>query len=137
MTKLAYLVRRIYSSEVLVLAFSSFFADDTNILYSHKDLDVLTTTINSELAKVQVWFECNKLSLNISKTNFMYFRNAHTPPVNCNIHINGVPLNEKLSTKFLGVTIDANLNWHEHILNITKYFKKSGYLRVSARRVSF
>ena len=55
----------------------------------------------------------------------MCFRNAHTPPVNCNIHINGVPLTEKLSTKFLGVTIDANLNWHEHILNITKSISKN------------
>ena len=95
------------------------------MLLAYKDLDVLTTTINSELAKIQVWFECNKLSLNISKTNFMYFRNAHTPPVNCNIHINGVPLTEKLSTKFLGVTIDANLNWHEHILTITRSISKN------------
>ena len=101
------------------------FADDTNILYSHKNMDVLTTTINSELDKVQLWFKCNKLSLNISKTNFMYFRNVHTPPVNCNLKINDVPLTEKLSTKFLGVTIDANLNWHEHVHSITKSISKN------------
>ena len=55
----------------------------------------------------------------------MYFRNAHTLPVNCNIQINGVPLTEKLSTKFLGVTIDANLNWYEHVLTIAKSISKN------------
>ena len=101
------------------------FADDTNILYSHKNIDILTTTLNSELAKVQAWFECNKLSLNIDKTNFMYFKNIHSPPINCNIKINNKPLTEKFSTKFLGVTIDANLTWHEHVNNITKSISKN------------
>ena len=71
------------------------FADDTNILYSHKNLDVLISTLNSEVSKVQTWFECNKVSVNVYKTNFMYFKNANTPPDDCNIHINGVPLIEK------------------------------------------
>ena len=37
---------------------------------------------------------------------------------NCNIQIDGLPLTEKQSLKFLGVTIDSNLNFNEHILNI-------------------
>ena len=68
---------------------------------------------------------CNKLSLNISKTNSMYFRNTNTPSVDCNIQINGVPLTEKLSTTFLGVTIDANLTWHEHVHRITNSISRN------------
>ena len=94
------------------------FADDTNIFYSHKDLDILNATLNSELSKIQLWLKCNKLSLNIKKTNYMYFRNVHSPPVKCNININGAPLIEKDSIKFLGITIDCHLTWYDHVRNI-------------------
>ena len=94
------------------------FADDTNVLFSHRDLDTLITTLNSELVKLSRWFKSNKLSLNINKTNFIYFKNVHSQHVPCNITIDGLPLVEKESTKFLGVTIDSNLTWSIHINNI-------------------
>ena len=95
------------------------FADDTNILYSHKNLNTLITTLNLELVKLSRWFKCNKLSLNISKTNCMYFKNIHSQNVfRNNILIDGLPLIEKESTKFLGVTIDSNLTWNNHINNV-------------------
>jgi len=47
------------------------FADDTTILFSAKTLFDLITCINCELAKVSEWFKVNKLSLNVTKTNFM------------------------------------------------------------------
>ena len=101
------------------------FADDTNVFYSHKNLHTLITTLNTELEKVHTWFKCNKLSLNISKTNFMYFKNAHSPDVDCNIQINGLPLARKQSTKFLGVTIDHHLTWSEHIHHISNTVSKN------------
>ena len=101
------------------------FADDTNIIYSHKDMDVLTTTLNTELAKVQTWFECNKLSLNIGKTNYMYFKSSNAPSVNLNIEINGISLARKYSTKFLGVTINTNMTWQEHLINISNSISKN------------
>ena len=65
---LIYINDIIYSSPLLSFIL---FADDTNIFYSHKNFDSLITTLNSELSKVSSWFICNKLSLNIAKTNFM------------------------------------------------------------------
>ena len=47
------------------------FADDTTILYSHKDISSKTNTINDELKEVSNWFKANKLSVNASKTNYM------------------------------------------------------------------
>ena len=41
------------------------FADDTNVLFSHKKLPDLIATLNSELSNILSWFKCNKLSLNI------------------------------------------------------------------------
>ena len=89
------------------------FADDTNIFYTHKCIDTLINTLNSELSKVSLWFRCNKLSLNINKTCFLHFSNlqAHTP-LNKNIFINDIPIVEKKFTKFLGVILDSNLSWN-------------------------
>ena len=101
------------------------FADDTNILYSHKDLNVLTSTLNTELTKIQSWFQCNKLSLNIDKTNFMYFKNSNSPQVNLDVQINHISLTRKHSTKFLGVTINANMSWNEHLNNISNSISKN------------
>jgi len=101
------------------------FADDTNILYSHKDLNTAISTLNNELSRIQLWFKCNKLSLNIKKTNFMYFRNVHSPQIQCNILIDDIPLVEKQSTKFLGIEIDCNLTWNDQINNITKSISRN------------
>ena len=42
------------------------FADDTNLILSHKNILVLQETANKELLKVDTWLKCNKLSLNIN-----------------------------------------------------------------------
>ena len=105
------------------------FADDTNIFYSHKSIDTLNNILNIELTKVSEWFKSNKLSLNISKTNFIHFRNHNSPRVNCNLFIDNLTITEKTSTKFLGVTIDSNLRWNEHIRNIhTTVSRNTGIL---------
>ena len=118
---LIYINDIIYSSPLLSFIL---FADDTNIFYSHKNFDSLITMLNSELSKVSSWFICNKLSLNIAKTNFMLFKPSNFQNIchnNFNIHIDGLPITEKKATKFLGVTIDSSLSWNDHIRNIHIY----------------
>ena len=43
------------------------FADDTNVFASARDLKVLEKTVNSELKKVKIWCDVNRLSINFSK----------------------------------------------------------------------
>ena len=50
------------------------FADDTNLFISHNDPGYLNDTLNRELNKLSTWFAANRLSLNLSKTNFMVFK---------------------------------------------------------------
>jgi retron-type reverse transcriptase len=61
------------------------FADDTNLLYADKDLKMLETVVNAELKKVCEWLAINKLTLNISKSNFVIFqpyqKSLHFQPV--------------------------------------------------------
>ena len=102
------------------------FADDTNIFYSHKDLNILITTLNLELKKLSLWFKSNKLSLNINKTNFMYFKHMQSKQeFNHNIFIDDIAIIEKQETKFLGVLIDSNLSWNSHICNICMLASRS------------
>jgi len=49
------------------------FTDDTNIFVADHNLNNLICNINYELQLVSEWFQVNKLSLNINKTNFVFF----------------------------------------------------------------
>ena len=52
---------------------SVLFADDTNLVASHNDFDVLVDKTNEELIKIINWFHANELVINYDKTNVMYF----------------------------------------------------------------
>ena len=49
------------------------FTNDTNLFCTSKDIVSLSVTICKELMKLKKWFALNKLSLNITKTNYMIF----------------------------------------------------------------
>ena len=53
------------------------FADDTTLLYSHPDISSKIDSINKELNEISNWFKANKLSVNISKTNYMMLGTSH------------------------------------------------------------
>ena len=93
------------------------FADDSNIFFSHRNPQYLLHTLNTELHNVAEWIKCNKLSLNLEKTNFMLFSNSlrNLPG---NIMLDGSTLNRVQSSRFLGVTIDEDLSWKPHIHNV-------------------
>ena len=96
------------------------FADDTTVFHSHKNIATLTEILNTELSKISRWFKCNKLSLNVDKTNFIIFQSSHLQNVhNINLHIDRLPLVQKESFKFLGVYIDSHLSWNDHTHNIS------------------
>ena len=50
------------------------FTDDTNLLYADTNLKSLEKTVSSELLKVSNWFNSNKLTLNVKKSNYVIFR---------------------------------------------------------------
>ena len=98
------------------------FADDTNLLYAEKDLSKLEVVVNEELLKLCEWLHSNKLSLNVSKSNFVIFypyQRRLYREVNLKIPDNNseqlVSLEHKTYVKYLGVLIDGNLSWKHHI----------------------
>ena len=62
------------------------------------------------------WFRSNKLSLKVSKTNFVIFNhNKIDIPENLTMKIGNENIERKNSVKFLGMIIDSKLEWKEHI----------------------
>ena len=107
-------------------------ADDTNLLYSDKNLKSLESTVNDELCKLYDWLIANKLSLNIKKSNYVIFRPRQKNvkyEVNLKIfnhHTNSyTSLERKSYVKYLGVLIDENLSWKHHILHIASKISTS------------
>ena len=107
------------------------FADDTTILFSSSDIVSKIPMINRELSEVSNWFKANKLSVNATKTNYMIMGTQHMTSVedhsvsNVDIILNKTKLKRVDKTKFLGVTIDENLSWKNHIDGITKTISRN------------
>ena len=66
----------------------------------------------------------NKLSLNIAKTEFMIIcsrqRLATFNNYELSVSVDNVPVRQVSSTKTLGLTLDENLTWRNHVEVITK-----------------
>src|ERR1043165_1920485 len=103
------------------------FADDTNVFISDKSVESLFERANHELTTISSWFRANKLSLNIDKTKFILFRSRRKllPAYNYRLTIDGQQIMQTESCKFLGVYLDQNLTWKEHITQISKKLAKN------------
>ena len=96
------------------------FADDTNVFASASNLKTLEALMNSELEKVKEWCDVNKLSINMSKTNFMIIKSTRKKDMPVRIQIRNSdgtshPLIRKNHIKYLGVMIDDCVSWRYHI----------------------
>jgi hypothetical protein len=102
------------------------FADDTNLFISGENLIETVTTLNCELCKLSNWFKVNKLSLNIKKTNYMIFQNRRKKiELIPEVVIDNCKINSVTCSKFLGVIINENLTWTDHIETIKKKLSKN------------
>ena len=111
------------------------FADDTNLFLTGKNINDLINIMNNELAKIKEWMNANKLSLNVTKTQYMVITGFKKMPNICNdILIDGTKIAMVHSVKFLGVIIDSRLTWSDHITYIKSKMSKSIGLLCKARK---
>ena len=101
------------------------FADDTNIYFESDNPTDLEKIMNKELGKLFEWLCLNRLSLNISKTNFIIFQSKNKPKVNVTILINKKAIEEVKCVKYLGVLIDSQLTFRNHIDELTKKISRA------------
>ena len=102
------------------------FADDTNNFFSHKDFNLLSETLNSEMCKLTQWCRANKLSINFKISNFMVFRpRQKRQTLDLSIQIDNNKIDCVKETVFLGVILDEHLSWKPHILSVSRKISKS------------
>ena len=58
------------------ILFSILFADDTTVIIESQNYNNLILTLNTELNKLDVWLQANKLILNTDKTHYMVYHRA-------------------------------------------------------------
>ena len=98
-------------------------ADDTNLTFAKIDMNEMNKEMNIDLVCVSERLVSNKLSPDISKTEFMLIGSrqrlsniSHYPkPL-----LDNTPIKQVKVTKSLGVYIDENLLWDSQIDHICK-----------------
>ena len=110
------------------------YADDTSIsLHGSSTSEI---EMNMELNNIDQWLRTNKLSLNTTKTEMMIIGSrqklAAQDKASLEVKLGETKLKQVDHTKSLGVTIDTNLSWAEHISNMTKKIssKLSAFKRI-------
>ena len=104
---------------------TTLFADDTNFSIEHKNYDHLVPTLNSELRNITNWTVSNRLTINTSKTEMLFFSNRRNVLINDEqINLNGDWIKFVDHARFLGVRIDDKINFRYHIHCITKKLSK-------------
>ena len=73
----------------------------------------MTTTLQN----LQQWLISNKLTLNAEKTSYTIFKhkNKTVPPYLNKLTFNNITIYRETYTKYLGVILDEELNWKDHI----------------------
>ena len=123
---------KIYIMDMLLSTglFSLRFADDSNLVGVGNNREQTEIDINRELVKLHTWFCKNKLTLHPDKSRYIVYTRDKLVNITLggkNLMRCGYGLQEE-GVKFLGVTIDENLDWKLHIKNVTKKIGKGNYL---------
>ena len=99
------------------------YADDTHLTYASDNTENIQLRLNQDLQNIHNWLRANKLTLHMTKTEFMLtgsrqrLSNLTGFP---KIEINDFQVSQVASAKSLGVTIDDKLDWSCHIDKLTK-----------------
>ena len=98
------------------------YADDTSITFVGNDVDEMNNCINLDLERICVWLAANKLTLNMTKTEFLLIGSKQrllNSTANPTVTINQFPIKQVSTVKSLGVHIDE-VTWECHINELSK-----------------
>ena len=117
-------------ANVCELAKFILFADDLNLFLQSKDRNLLYKNANEVLSKIHDYCCLNRLVINFDKCCYMEFGSSTVPKNKKFIGILNNQFNQVDKCKFLGVIINSNLTWNDHIITnvITQVSKSCGSL---------
>ena len=97
------------------------FADDTCIICSGRTRKEVSEMLCSDLCSLSSWIRDSHMEINVKKSNIMWFsvrsiKGFRSPPIS----LNGSPLSQVSTHKYLGVQIDEHLKWNSHVSYLCK-----------------
>ena len=103
---------------------SDLYADDTTLYDIQDSLGVIEENLQHALKSLHTWCKCNGMVLNSAKTKVMLVttnqkrQRLHSETLN--LRFNEESLKTITNDKILGVFVDNNLTWSNHIKHLTK-----------------
>lgn len=106
------------------------YADDITILTRGQYLDTLTNRMQRELNALTLWQRKWRIVTNPLKSSALYFNIKSNKPRQIFLsdtpqHLAGAPIPRKNNTIVLGLNIDSNFTFRQHILSKVAYAKKT------------
>ena len=110
------------------------FADDTNLIHFSKSVYRLNKYVSLDLKNLTCWLNVNRIPFNVKKTELVIFKHQRKKldsPIK--IKLNCKRLYPSKSVKYLGIKIDENLNWKQHIHDIAVKLNRANALLFAIR----
>jgi len=98
------------------------YADDITVYTAHKEPNVIEKSLNNDMTSISTWFEQNGLSISKEKTEKLSISTRHKSKESREVSINigSSRINDTECHKLLGLQIDKNLDWKEHVNYVIK-----------------
>ena len=111
------------------------YADDAVLFYADSNIGKISTVLNKDLKQLQSWTYRNKLCIHPVKTEYVVFDTQQRITSTTlsdgpfSLFLGEKPINQAQHYKYLGVLIDANLNFKLHVDKLlVKISKRTGVL---------
>ncbi len=92
------------------------YADDLSLWETNKDLKLAIQAVEGDLQKVSVWCYKWKTTINLMKTDVQHFTRSMDKKIT--VQRNGTILKQVTKKRCLGVIVDENLTYNDHIDSI-------------------
>ena len=123
----------------------SLYADDSVLIFSHSNPEVIRDKLSLELSNCRDWLIENRLSLHMGKTECILFGTGHRLGRVADFHIScaGSVINPVTAVKYLGVTLDQRLKFTDHAKEVMGrcagrlafLYRQSAFLNFHCRRL--
>ena len=96
------------------------YADDTTLYTEAKIAEQAVEALGSDAQSTFDWYRQNQLIVNLKKTHLMVFGRKHRKREisETKLVLNNVELHPEQSVVYLGVTLDDQLKWNDHIMKL-------------------
>ena len=112
--------------------YTDLYADDTTVYDIQDSVEEIETNLQSTLNNLQAWCRDNGMILNSSKTKVLLVtttqKRQRLQNENLDLKFNNESLTMITNDKILGVYVDNNLTWSEHIKHLSRKITSSIWL---------